>query len=714
MLDRRAVSTYGVLFVLAVAVVGATGAPTLAAGESGVTDATGVERVSGDSAQCPSIGVTSGGSSGGGSAASSHSRESYPDAPHMAVARGDIAAIETGISRNQVGTVRIESTDSAFDVTLTFANNDGRKPATLYLNTYLAGNESAVAELAYTAGDNDRVAVEERDAVGGAPMPVGAYDVTIETDSGTETKRLTIDDPSVGDLTLLRAPGDRFDQLDTARSITEGRESGIVSEPPLSADGPEAALGDTMVYRLNASGLYGVLAAQGGGSAETNFLEIAGDDDSDVLNLSIRSEGECRAGVDVRSSIEDGDIGVVPDSTSETLYVTADLRRVASDADSPKRFVGPGRVAYQFDAGSHITDSDVTTDQEYVVLDREYEYDGERGILTRSAASVQTVAGGTNLAPGTNLTLNVTEIGGDYTTRARVTVGDDGSFETDLNLSEAPDDTRFTLSLDQIADSQTLLTTGDAAETAVWFEEYESPSSDEATVVEDVRVALEDGGFVAAYAVPPDEQVSHEDLIGRSDYLESGVHDPEVALDETLTDSQIVVVAAHRDTDDDAQFDYPADDGPVQVDGESVYDAGRIVFAGDSSLPPRNPRFLNVDLRPADQITGTAVPTATPTETPTVTPTATPTDGPVTTTELPPPTLRDGETPTPTRGAATATNGTTVPTAGTNGTVGPNGTTANGVDTDGGPTGELGPGFGPVAVLAAVVAVTLAALARRP
>jgi len=713
MFDRRTVSTCGVLFALAVAVVGATGAPTLAAGESGATDATGAELASEDRSQCPSVGAISGESSGGGSAASSHSRESYPDAPHTEVARGDIAAIKTGISRNQAGTVRIESTDGAVNVTLTFANNDGRKPATLYLNTYLAANESAVADLAYTAGDNDRVAVEERDAVSGAPMPVGAYDVTIETDSGTETKRLTIDDPSVDDLTLLRAPGDRFDQLDTEPSITEGRESGIVTDPPLSADGPEAALGDTMVYRLNASGLYGVLAAQGGGSAETNFLRVAGDDDSDLLNLSIRSEGECQAGVDVRSSIENGDIGVVPDSTNETLYVTTDLRRVASP-DSPERFVGPGRAAYQFDAGSHITDSGVRTDQEYVVLDREYEYDGEGGILTRSAASSQTAAGETNLAPETNLTVNVTAIGGDYETRARTTVGDDGSFETDVNLSEAPDDSRFTLSLDQIANSRTLLTTGEAAETAVWFEEYESPSSDGATVVGDVRVALEDDGFVAAYAVPPDEQVTHEDLIGRSDYLESGVHDPEVALDETLTDSQIVVIAAHRDTDGDARFDYPADDGPVQVDGEAVYDAGRVVFAGDSSLPPRNPQFLSVRLRPADQITGTAVPTATPTETPTVTPTATPTDGPVTTTELPPPTLRDDETPTPMPGATTAPNGTTVPTAETNGTVGPNETTANGVDTDGGPTDELGPGFGPVAALAAVVVVVLAALARRP
>ncbi|PSP66783.1 hypothetical protein BRC79_07190 [Halobacteriales archaeon QH_8_67_27] len=706
MLDRRAVSTYGVLFVLAVAVVGATGAPTLAAGESGSTDGPTADGVYHDRSQCPSLGTEGGGSSGDGSTASSHSRESYPDAPHMDVARGDIAAIETGIGRNQAGSVRIESTDGEFNVTLTFANNDGRKPATLYLNTYLAGNESAAADLAYTAGDDDRVAVEERDAVSGSPMPVGAYDVSIETESGTETKRLTVDDPSVDDLTLLRAPGDRFDRLDTDRSITDGRESGVVSDPLLSADGPQAALGDTMVYRLNASGIYGLLAAQGGGSAETNFLEIA--DDGDVFNLSIRSTGECQASVDVSSSVDSGALDVVPDSTDETLYVTTDLRRVASDADSADSFLGRGRAAYQFEAGSHVTDSDVTTDLEYVVLDREYEYDGDRGVLTRSAASAQPVAGETNLAPGTNLTLNVTEISGDYGTRARATVADDGSFETEVDLSDAPDNERFTLSIAQISNSRTLLTTGDAAETAVWFEEYESPSSDEVTVVDDVRVALEDDGFVAAYAVPPDEQVTHEDLIGRSDSLESGVQDPDVALDETLTDSQVVVLAVHRNTDDDARFDYPADDSPVRTDGETVYAAGRVVLSGDSSVPPRDPRFLSVRLRPADEITGTPVPTATPT--------ATRTDGPVTTTELPPPTLRDDgtETATPGEEGTTAPNGTAVSTADSNGTVGPNGTAA-GTDTDdGGPTDELGPGFGPAAVLVAVVLLAVAAVARRP
>lgn len=203
--------------------------------------------------------------------------------------------------------------DGEFDVTLTFANNDGRKPETLYVNTYLAGNETAVAGLAYTAGDNDRVAVENRDSVTGAPMPTGAYDVTIETQSGTETKRLTIDDPSMDDLTLLRAPGDRFENLTTESAITSGLRSGVVLDPPMTDDGPAAALGDTMVYRLNASGLYGLLAAQSGQTAEDNFLAIERDGaNGQALDLTVSRRDNCAPFVDVPASVEDGTMQVVP------------------------------------------------------------------------------------------------------------------------------------------------------------------------------------------------------------------------------------------------------------------------------------------------------------------------------------------------------------------------------------------------------------------
>ncbi|WP_436924301.1 DUF7282 domain-containing protein [Halosimplex amylolyticum] len=721
MYDRRAVSTYGVLFVLAVAAVGATGAPAFGAGPPGSLDADAGAATAEDRSTCPSAaGVSAAGSTAaadaGGSAApaaSDHSRDSYPDAPQMDVARGDVAAIETGIARSRTGTVRIESVDEEFNVTLTFANNDGRKPATLYVNTYLAGNESAVAGLAYTAGDNDRVAVEERDSVSGAPMPVGAYDVTIEKQSGTQRKRLTIDDPSVGELTLLRAPGDRFENLSTDRDVIQGRQSGLVSDPPTTDDGPAAALGDTMVYRLEAGGLYGLMAAQGGQTAEENFLAVAGDGaKGQVLDLTIDGRDGCAPVVDVPASIGGGTMQVIPDATNETLYVTADLRRVTYESADGWGDRSVGRASVSVFDRSHLVDSNQTSGVDYGILEREITYDPAGQALRREAASGQTIAGETTLAPHSRLTFDVTAIDDDYGTQVETTVDGDGSFATTVNLSEAPDGARLTLSTAEIDGSKTLLTTGGAPETAVWFQEYESPSTEEATVIDGVRAALEDGGYVAAYAVPPDEQVTHENLVGRSTYLEPGVHSTQVSLREPLTDSQTVVLAVHRDSDGDGRFDYPADDSPYRIDGDAVYTAGRVLLSGDSSDPPRNPQYLTVDLRPAEDIEGTAVPTATPTDEPTPTASPSPTPESVGTTELPPPTLRGDETPTatPDRSGTVGPNGTAVGTA-PNGTVGPNGTTAG--TTGDGSTEGLGPGFGPGAVLVAGFVLAVAALARR-
>ncbi|ELZ24534.1 hypothetical protein C475_12370 [Halosimplex carlsbadense 2-9-1] len=720
MLGRPADSTVGVLFVLAFAVAGTAVLPAFAVAGSGTQPAAAAVDAAGSG--CPAAGVATGGFAGSNAGdgpvasgtASGHSLASYPEAPQLDVARGDIAAIETGIANGRTGTVRIESVGGEFNVSLTFANNDGRKPATLYVNTYLAGNDSAVANFAYTAGDNDRVAVADRGSVTGTPMPVGAYDVTVETASGTTTQRMTIDEPEVGDLTLLRAPGDRFEELDTDEDIAAARESGLISEPTPTGDGPEAALGDTMVYRLNASGFYGLMAAQGGATSEANFLTATGEDGA--FDLSITSSGDCESAVDVAGSVGDGTARVIPDPSNETVYVTADLRRVASQPDDEGALRGPGRATYAFAGGTHVVESNTTTAVDYAVADRTYSYDSDAGILVRSADSGQRVAGETNLAPGTNLTIEVTGLDRDYDASARTTVDDDGTFGVDVDLSDAPNESRFTASIAQIANSQTLLTTGSAEATAVLFEQYESPSSSEADRVENARVALEDGGFLAVYLVPPDEQVTRGNLIGRSGYLDPGVHDPTVSLDRPLTDSANVVLVAHRDDDGDERFDYPADDSPYRIGDDPVYGVGRVLLDGDNSTPPRSPQYLGVTLPPAEAITGTPAPTATstdeptPTATPSPTPTATESDEAVGTTELPPPTLRRTDTPT----ATPVPNGTAVGTTGPNGTVEPNGTAANGTATvTDGATDGLGPGFGVTVVVVAVVLFGAVALSRR-
>ena len=95
------------------------------------------------------------------------------------------------------------------------------------------------------------------------------------------------------------------------------------------------------------------------------------------------------------------------------------------------------------------------------------------------------------------------------------------------------------------------------------------------------HVDLSEGGFVTIHDATLFDDAVFDSVIGTSEYLEAGFHaDVEVALDEPMRTSQTVVPMAHRDTNDNEQYDFVTsegeEDGPYTTEGgDPVVDTAR-------------------------------------------------------------------------------------------------------------------------------------------
>ncbi|PSQ42830.1 PGF-CTERM sorting domain-containing protein [Halobacteriales archaeon QS_9_68_42] len=95
------------------------------------------------------------------------------------------------------------------------------------------------------------------------------------------------------------------------------------------------------------------------------------------------------------------------------------------------------------------------------------------------------------------------------------------------------------------------------------------------------HVDLSEGGFVTIHDATLFDDAVFDSVIGTSEYLEAGFHaDIEVVLDEPMRTSQTVVPMAHRDTNDNEQYDFVTsegeEDGPYTTEGgDPVVDTAR-------------------------------------------------------------------------------------------------------------------------------------------
>jgi PGF-CTERM protein len=113
---------------------------------------------------------------------------------------------------------------------------------------------------------------------------------------------------------------------------------------------------------------------------------------------------------------------------------------------------------------------------------------------------------------------------------------------------------------------------------------YDTTESDGNTVTID-SVDLSEGGFVVVHDAALFAGEVEGSVLGSSEYLEAGVHeDVTVTLATPATESQVLVPMAHRDTNGNEAYDFPAADGPYVYDGGAVVATGRTIVRSQVSL----------------------------------------------------------------------------------------------------------------------------------
>ncbi|WP_436907367.1 DUF7282 domain-containing protein [Halosimplex marinum] len=604
-------------------------------------------------------------------------------------ARGDVAEFTLSVPRGESVTLVLDGADGdRHRLNLTDRIADGR--IGLSINTYRAGSGANASDV-FAVDGRDALSVVGNDT---GALPDDSYRVAAyanDTDGDpADAADLRLTDPGLANATVMVAPGDAVDRIDSRAAVERGRAEGWLTRTDRVAET------DALVLRLTAPGIAGAVADEPGISDETRFRAFL-DRPNTSVRVAIKHPTPMRARQYSHLNGSTAD-AVVADPERDTYYVVARLAGVPHSyglegkrrTDEPNYYENEMVPQLVVDGERRLNPGDIgepnRTAEFHVTWPEATLSHSEDARLTPGFAAEpnQTVTGYTTVAPGTAVTVSVTDATGIETprnatavvTRETAEIGNYGSrrrvFRASLNLSGVEPGTEVDLAL---------APTDPDFPGEHRFDEHRAPvdsprasveSADDPVANGTVRVAsatLPDGGFVAV------ERAADGTVVGSTEYLDAGAHEGlrvPVSEGATAGDSRLRVYLAH-DSDGDGTYFASAD--------RSYADSMRAVGA----TVPRT--GSTTDSPP----TGTATATPTPFQ-PSVTtgsPTATPSDP-----TAPPPStatvhVDTGVTPTP-----------------------PSTTDTSRPDGTGGATAADGPGFGALAALAGLVGAVLL-VARR-
>ena len=612
------------------------------------------------------------------------------DSGAFTVKRGDIQSDEG----NSDSTISIDTTDIE-TVTVTIGDEERNNYETtlvvepsddgeieIRMNTFLAGNVENASD-AYEVTEGELVTSNRRTDQLTGVLDEGQYDLTIETRQ-TERERevdagvLNIRQSSYESLDQLRHPDTSLSNADEVSELSENEdlsETDVVTLSDRDDDrgSPER---DLLIHRVNISGVYGAFDAirtesTGAGSLESaDGEEIlreaqtggtalgASSEDDPILNLTFEQVNFRQNREPKRNNFTNptGEgFEFVIDEDNETVYLVTDVQQISLNretADEPNtdEQVETGDLyRFEFNVGSGFNETFEGGIDEYApeestsvnldIEDRTAEFDTGDGSEVRvEPAADQEIAGTTNIAPGTNLTIAV-----DSSTRTRrnnsndtselapvfqradVEVQDDGSFgDSTFDFSDNEVGRTFVVTatragIEDSAETDGRVVEGRNAQVSI-SETTASVDQDEVSTITVDSGSLPQGGFVTIHDGTLQDGATLDSVRGSSEYLEEGnFSNLEIELDDPYVrsdgETQTAIAMPHQDTNDNEEYDFVetegGEDGPYTAGGAIVTDSASVTFEQETPTPEPS----------------TPTPTATP-EPETPTPTETPTDQP--------------------------------------------------------------------------------------
>ena len=372
-------------------------------------------------------------------------------------ARGDVAAIPIELDNTREATLTVGGDNAGFEATATVRDDDQDGRVTVYFNTYAASTASegdlGTSNDVFSVGDDDQMVSSDLSIGVSNLLDATSYDMSVAAEGReTDIDLLVLEPRETTAIRTWTAPRNRYGDLDAASDIRDGDGTWLTRTD-------DVAVGDTVVYEIEASGLEGPLDARNEDTVTSEFYDFANASGSNpAAGFAVAQQDPGPNQNPLLLRLNGSNSRVVADSANDSYYV---ITRTGADApsavedDDDDGVIDPGET----DSGEISTDDDLETS--FTVFgddenDRDLTTDGDDEVVadTHSLTSAelsmsepfnvtetsgQDVFGEATVAPGTEIRVRVRSGDGvrpPFLKTAETTVDADGQFLVTLSFND--------------------------------------------------------------------------------------------------------------------------------------------------------------------------------------------------------------------------------------------------------------------------------------
>jgi PGF-CTERM protein/surface glycoprotein (TIGR04207 family) len=342
--------------------------------------------------------------------------------------RGDVVSINVSVSGTaQSATVQVGGTSVNYNEVVTVTDENGDGYVEFYWNTYLAGTGSSGT---FTTADDDTVTRQSGTSsfaegrLAGGEYPVNASIGETETDIAT----VVLNDP-----TDVENAIQTWTAPDRKSSLNSESEDFVFNHITVDST---IAEGDAIVFETTTAGIFGQLAAPPAATTSGSLSAVEG------LNFTIT---ETEDSVDVNAdplTVDTSESLAILSGNTAFIYVdTNAYSNLTADTEFEATLAYEDSAVYRDETSTSVT---------FDVVEATAAIDApEEGRLTVEQSTEGEVSGSSSLAAGTELTLTARSQGGQnpFLRTATATVQDDGTWTANLDVSDIPTGTNFTVSV---------------------------------------------------------------------------------------------------------------------------------------------------------------------------------------------------------------------------------------------------------------------------
>ncbi|UIP00277.1 surface glycoprotein [Halobaculum sp. CBA1158] len=378
------------------------------------------------------------------------------------VPQGDVAEIDLELSDAATeGTLIIGSESAGYQANVSFTDGDGDGEVTVLFNTYAAGS-TGNGTVIEAAGEDDSATLDNS---GNADLTDldnlldnGEYELAVSTgsaqtttDNPTDLGSIFIAERSTDDQQLWTAPGGVSDfDADGDDDVDEDDVTALIEDGAVTQDDTITA-GDYVIHQVTATGLEGVIDANGGllgavenGNITVEITQTNPGRNADPKEVNVTETAANNNNNGIRAIEGDGAFYLIVDSGE------IELEDSGNSVEPGDEFNASITVADDRLLGSSDAEDEETVTSSFTVEEESTELDSDP--VEVEAAEDQQVSGTTNLAPGTELTIRVRSDDGTqprFFNTQTVTVQADGSFNASFGFADQSAEDEFSVTVRQ-------------------------------------------------------------------------------------------------------------------------------------------------------------------------------------------------------------------------------------------------------------------------